>query len=273
MNIYQQVICYVGRELKTAFSLENGIKADRDPELLYDYRVGIRRSRTVIGMPGVFIREDARLINSFLAYCMSRTGRLRDLDVMIDDLKDLPGFERFHENIRIERGKACSEMAAFLRSGEYVRLKRFVLNSIRNAGLLRPGPAACEEVNTFTAGVCSRFYDDTLAAAVIGADSPDYQIHKLRIQCKKLRYVLSFSAEVLSGPVCEIIEVLKDLQNGLGRSNDISVQIAILSEAEGDAEEIIERLTILKEASCRMIAAGINELRSVEVKTLFDRLS
>jgi CHAD domain-containing protein len=62
-------------------------------------------------------------------------------------------------------------------------------------------------------------------AELIGPETPDEAIHQLRIECKKLRYLLEFFSELIpKEDASEIQKMLRRLQNRLGEFNDASVQ-------------------------------------------------
>ncbi|MCB0316155.1 MAG: CHAD domain-containing protein, partial [Calditrichaeota bacterium] len=59
----------------------------------------------------------------------------------------------------------------------------------------------------------------------INQRSPDAKLHRLRIDCKKLRYLLEFFNSLFPGEkMSRLIKQLKKLQNHLGRFQDICVQ-------------------------------------------------
>jgi CHAD domain-containing protein len=59
----------------------------------------------------------------------------------------------------------------------------------------------------------------------LGADTPDEAVHQVRIQCKKLRYLIEFFGELLPSDETDHIEKqLRRLQTSLGLFNDYSVQ-------------------------------------------------
>lgn len=59
----------------------------------------------------------------------------------------------------------------------------------------------------------------------IDADTPDETVHALRLQCKKLRYLLDFFTPLFDeATIKRLITSLKQLQDNLGRFNDYSVQ-------------------------------------------------
>ncbi|MCI5156888.1 MAG: CHAD domain-containing protein [Candidatus Electrothrix sp. AUS1_2] len=68
----------------------------------------------------------------------------------------------------------------------------------------------------------------------IDANSPDENLHRLRIQGKKLRYSLEFFTSLYPAPEMKaLIRQLKNLQNNLGLFNDLSVQQDMLNNYLG----------------------------------------
>ena len=63
---------------------------------------------------------------------------------------------------------------------------------------------------------------------ILGSDE-DEPIHQLRIDCKKLRYLMEFFASLFpKKKIGKLIRQLKSLQDELGLFNDLSVQQAYL---------------------------------------------
>ena len=59
----------------------------------------------------------------------------------------------------------------------------------------------------------------------ISSHSKDSKYHKLRIQCKKLRYLLEFFSSLFpEEKISILVSQLKTLQDNLGLFNDLSVQ-------------------------------------------------
>jgi CHAD domain-containing protein len=62
-------------------------------------------------------------------------------------------------------------------------------------------------------------------AAEIGAETPDVLVHQLRIECKKLRYLMEFFSELIPREEgAAMLKLLRRLQGRLGEFNDASVQ-------------------------------------------------
>ena len=62
-------------------------------------------------------------------------------------------------------------------------------------------------------------------------DCDDEKLHMLRIQCKKLRYLIQFFANLFPPrKISILVGQLKKLQDMLGKHNDLSVQVNYLFE-------------------------------------------
>nr|MBX2858371.1 CHAD domain-containing protein [Cellvibrionaceae bacterium] len=62
-------------------------------------------------------------------------------------------------------------------------------------------------------------------------DTPDDDVHELRIECKKLRYLMEFFSELFAKkPIIALIKAVKELQTILGNFNDHSVQKDFISQ-------------------------------------------
>jgi CHAD domain-containing protein len=71
----------------------------------------------------------------------------------------------------------------------------------------------------------------------IDATTPDSALHRLRIDGKKLRYLLEFFASLCTKKAHgRIVDQLKKLQDNLGDFNDLSLQLADLHGALAKAE-------------------------------------
>jgi CHAD domain-containing protein len=56
----------------------------------------------------------------------------------------------------------------------------------------------------------------------INRSTPDEKLHELRIDCKKLRYLLEFFSSLF--PKKQMKKLIKQLQDNLGEFNDLSIQ-------------------------------------------------
>ncbi len=224
----------IGRLLLTTMQRnEDGLKADLDTEFLHDFRVAVRRTRSALThFKGVFDPESLVPFRDQLRDLGRLTGPLRDLDVYLLDEDRyralLPadlrhGLDPLFDRLRQERASELRRLRRALGSAGY---RRFT--GQWGAFLANPpaGPAAARPVGDLVRDRLRRRHRRVLRdGRAIGEASPPEALHALRIECKKLRYLLEFSASLFpAGQVDVLIKHLKGLQDNLGEFNDLSVQ-------------------------------------------------
>ena len=223
--------------LETMLDHEAGVRAGGDAEALHDYRVAVRRTRSGLAqLPGVFPRQIVRRFKHGFSWLGERTAPLRDLDV---HRLALP---RFREWLGRDLGRALDpverelrelharehrELAAAFESRRYAMLcaswSEFLAapvparTTLRNAR--RPVvDVAIERIDRAAERVLRK-------GDAIGPDSLPGDLHRVRIECKKLRYLLEFFAALLPEREVErVVEALRTLQNDLGEHQDLTVQ-------------------------------------------------
>lgn len=228
--------------MQTARRNENGVAADYDTEFLHDYRVSLRKVRSVLSLfKGVFdVSATARLKEDF-ASLMQKTNTLRDLDVYLlnkDQYFSLVPAET-HEGLYIlfdylagERKKEQKSVSKFMRSKVYLeeidRLEKLFADGSALAG----GPKGQAKSLVFASRlILKRYAKVCKIARSIDEQTSDEVIHQLRINCKKLRYLMEFFAPIFSEDDLKmLIKALKSLQENLGNFNDYSVQQIFLRQ-------------------------------------------
>ena len=226
--------------LETARRNEKGLLEDLDIEFLHDFRVATRRMRVLMGHFAGYLPEDlgGRLAED-MKLIGSATNRLRDLDVYLHhadeyvamlpaNLRDdiLPLFQ-FLKRVRIA---ALNEVKRRLKDPEYHRTMEYWQSVAQReetpAQMTDPaisiGEAASQKIG-------KRHRQILKQGRAITPDSPDEALHKLRLSCKKLRYLLEFFAPLYeAGDLKKVLKAMRRLQNNLGRFNDLCVQIDTL---------------------------------------------
>jgi len=257
--------------LEVMHTHEPGVLADRDPEDLHKFRVALRRTRSYIGQLKQTLPEDriAEFKREF-AWLGSVTGPVRDLDVFLIDLKryrkrlDKKSFrslEPLRDLLRDDKRNARDQLVAQLAGKRYRSLVsswRVFLDSPVDPGVAPRAGLPIVEV----AAECIRSRHARLIrrGRKLDAMTETDRMHRLRIDCKKLRYLLEFSLGLLPNDSIEpLIATLKKLQNQLGEFNDLLVQQGALStmverlDALGQtpAETVITVDRLLKKLSSR----------------------
>jgi len=234
--MYETTRRLIGAYLRVARENEAGICADEDTEFLHDYRVSLRKVRSILSLfKGVYSEEETRRIQQSVSAVMKQTNRLRDLDVYLLDKAEYLSMvpDAVHEGLRLmfgeftcERQQQFQHVVNMLQSSSYAQALEQLVRQFREQEALEPGARAGTPTLPFARRLIWKRYNKVCKIARrIDAETPDEQLHNLRIQCKKLRYLMEFFAPLFpKNSIKRLIKALKRLQDTLGRFNDFSVQ-------------------------------------------------
>ena len=249
---------------------ENGILEDLDNEFLHDFRVALRRGRTLLEhSKGVLPAAPLQAVKRELGWLAERTGPCRDLDVHLEDFQGYrerlpdhlrPGLDPLRGLLEDKRREAHRQLVKTLRSKRYQRLKDQWQALAENARAARSGDRrAVMTVRDHAAERLRKQLRRILRdGRRIGMDSPPQALHDLRKACKKARYLLEFFQGLFPGHgLAELTASLKGLQNVLGRYQDLCVQEHALQDFR---HELRER-TAAGQDTDQAIAALIARLR------------
>ncbi|MFZ1986244.1 MAG: CHAD domain-containing protein [Desulfatitalea sp.] len=213
---------------------EEGIRQDIDTEFLHDFRVAVRRSRSLFTLLKQELEPTALAeLKTGLRELGQATNALRDLDVYLlrqERYRKLlpaalrPAIAAWFEALRRQRRRAVKKMGSFLASDRHGRIMAAVE---RFAGVQgeAAGPQARSILDVARREIGRRFQKTIHIGRRIDVATADARLHRLRIQCKQLRYALEFFHSLFPPePVAEIIRQAKVLQDYLGAYNDLAVQ-------------------------------------------------
>ena len=230
----------IGSYLPVARANEYGIVCDLDTEFLHDYRIALRKVRSVLSLlKGVYATDQTDELKARFSALMASTNSLRDLDVYLLDQDAFRALvpESMHEGldamfglIRARRKKEQAQLAQYLESGRYNTEMKALAKLFAKKRKLIPGPNASRASYDLACElIWKRYRKIRRAAASIVAETPDEEIHSLRIECKKLRYLMELFASMFPPEqFSRLLKSLKRLQDSLGLFNDCSVQQASL---------------------------------------------
>jgi len=268
------------RLFETMRANEEGMKADRDSEFLHEYRVAVRRTRSLLGQSKEVLPKPKldkfRREFSWLGEISSPT---RDLDVYLLDFdkfkNSLPlplkeDINPFHDFLERHQKIAHQRLAAQMESSRYRKLA-----GDWDAFLKSPLPAHSSlahalrpAIETATERIWHMYRRVIKEGEAIQPHSPPEELHELRKSCKKLRYLMEFFSSLYpQNLIRQLIAALKSLQDQLGEYQDLHVQLATLATLR--AQMIVEAI-----ASERMLVAFELILQTIdqrqkEVRALF----
>ena len=218
-----------------------GILEDIDTEFLHDFRVCVRKSRAFLSLLKSSLNSGAVAPHQeFLRKCGSLTNEMRDLDVYLLEFSHfyalLPPslieyLKAFYDEIQTKRMTAKKTLKAGLSdmtyTAGYVSWRKF----LKSENLLAKD--AVSDSNLLGRRLILRRYKKVRKlASIITGQTPDADLHALRIECKKLRYCIEFFKAAVHEPIVDdVLSLLKTLQDVLGEFNDLSVQQRWLNDA------------------------------------------
>jgi CHAD domain-containing protein len=216
---------------------EAGIKADIDTEYLHDFRIAIRRTRSLLSqVKGIFPAEETERFKRDFRTLGKLSNELRDLDVyllseekyraalpdeMLDDIGPL------FEFLRERRVTALKDVIKGLKSKKYARITGDWETFLQQPGAKKKEApnAAMPIIDLAQRRIYKRYCRSIKDGTYILDHTQDQLLHDLRLECKKLRYLLEFFACLFPRKkVNRLIKQLKRLQDNLGEFTDLSVQ-------------------------------------------------
>lgn len=223
---------------------EPGTRLGEDVEELHDMRVSIRRMRAAFRTFGrAFKPKVAKTWARELRATGRTLGRVRDLDVLAEKAghylatlskEARQGLDPLFAFWGQEREQARIRMLAYLDGERYRTFKQgfnVFLNSAEAGVRSYSGKQARLDRVRYAAPLLIydrlavvRTYESTLDEISIE------QLHRLRIDFKRLRYTIEFFREVLGREVKGVINDLKQMQDHLGDLNDADVACQFLGE-------------------------------------------
>jgi CHAD domain-containing protein len=213
-----------------------GILSDLDTEFLHDYRICLRKIRSVLSLiKEIYPAEETQRIRAIVGDLARQTNRLRDLDVYLlarDEYRELlppglrPALEEMFKDFSMERADEVRRVKTKLRAPSWHKLFREIDEYFSQETPHESSPAADLHVGPLAFGrIYKRYRKVREIAREIGAEASDEVVHQLRIECKKLRYLMEFFNELIPEQEGTAqLKLLRRLQNRLGDFNDASVQ-------------------------------------------------
>ena len=262
---------------------EAGIINDHDTEFLHDFRVCLRKMRSILGIiKDVFPENLASNWKKSLGDICRKTNKLRDLDVHLLSRERLEqtlppalraGLAPFFEELTKLRLLEAVRVSAYFRSSGYRRSMEALETSWNAPEAIPPTEESLVPIQ-LAAGrrIGLRFKKISKLSRLIDELTPDAFLHEVRIECKKLRYLLDCFGHLFdSDGRALLVRQLSKLQNRLGRFNDTSVQqITLLDLAEEPIQSGNAKLTLSLGALIGSLHHEHGAMRSQVISALRD---
>jgi len=212
------------------------ISEDIDTEFLHNFRVNLRRTRSILSLlSGVIGKDNIRTYKNVLASIFRETNHMRDLDVYLlaensyyallpAELKN--DLKPFSTQLKRERSRELKRIQRYLSSPEFhgkIDLwKQFLTPNENNPW----GPEAGFPLRKVISSIISkRFIKIMKLGKDINISTPVKKIHRLRIESKKLRYIIEGFRDLYpEKEMNRLIRNFKKMQDNLGQFNDYAIQ-------------------------------------------------
>ena len=273
--------------IEVARANETWLAADVDTEFLHDYRVALRKIRSILSLiKGVYSDSQSLVLKGAFGEHMARTGRLRDLDVYL--LEKSTYFElvpvSLHEGLAAmfdalarERKRELRKLARYIGSGDYHASMTELTWMFSNPSALHLGPNGSRKCRSFARElIWKRYHKVRGLAKCIDSDTANDKVHRLRLQCKRLRYLLELFASLFPrDAMSALVKQLKQLQDVLGLFNDYSVQQETLREFSDTVWVRVDRDRLVRGESMQVVQAigaliAVLHQRQLEQRALVD---
>lgn len=264
----------LGHLRQTAEANVEGVIDDVDVEFLHDLRVACRRTRSVLSqLKGVLPQPAAGLLASELRWLGEVTNPCRDLDV---HLLEMTGYRRqlgaaggaiddLEKLLRRERSKALRRVRGALRSQRFARLMDVWAALVDSKATGSDSPTCGRPISEVAGRKILKAYRKMVRRGTGLADPPSVDVlHRLRIDAKKLRYLLEFFGGLYPGKTTvRLVKELKQFQDILGESHDMVVQQrhlagfaeTLMAEGSVRAETVFAMGRLADEMSARQAAS------------------
>ncbi|MGE5141796.1 MAG: CHAD domain-containing protein [Rudaea sp.] len=283
----QEAITRAGRQIVAAQfarmrALEDDVRSGKKADAVHDMRVATRRMRSAFRLlAGFYSGKSIKRIRSGLGRLAGYLGEVRDLDVMLDNLRShtaaLPleqqrALDPLLADWEARRAKAHRDLVEFMDDEDYAawieRVEEFIEAKDRQTE-----PRVADVVPAL---VWKRY--GRVREYEVKVKQPSLPVlHKLRIQCKRLRYALEFFAELMGPETASLLQPLIALQDYLGELHDADTAAHLVTDfiAEhaqrsgidsGNLEAVTAYLTRLRSRTNEM-QAGFPERWQLVVKS------
>jgi len=253
MSAGEVAFAILRRQFAAMLTHEPGTRLGENPEELHDMRVATRRMRAALKLFFGALPEQASYYRNELKWIAGALGEVRDLDVQIEHLEELSSEqeedrEAFGEVVGALGERRAETRERMLEALDSDRYDRFVSSF---AGMLRRGPegeeheegVANEPITAVAPDLVSRRYKKWRKTGKnLSEESPPEEYHEFRKEGKRLRYALEFLEDVYGEKTTmRLVKPLKELQDGLGRHQDLIVAAELLENVAADARRLPPR--------------------------------
>jgi CHAD domain-containing protein len=196
------------------------IRTGDDPDAIHDFRVAVRRMRSVLkSTRALFERDWLKSLRDELRWIAGELGDARDLDVLLLELrKDAgPDAAPMLKQLETQRRRAWKRARSALESERYGKLLDRLAEAVE-APLVRKAHVSLEAV------AAREFEKLRREARRLGPKTSPADVHRVRIRAKRARYAAELATSVAGRKrIHRFIEATKKFQDIVGAHHDAVV--------------------------------------------------
>ncbi len=205
---------------------EQGVRDDTDIEFLHDFRVTLRRARSLLRSFRGVVADDGGL-GAELAWLGSVTGPVRDLDVWLDEVETEP--PALLEFLHAERSAARRHLLAALASRRYVRLRAQWRDYVAALDASTASGSRAPLATVTSKLIWKQYRKVRRVVREHGERIAPAELHDLRKDVKRLRYLIEACAPLYPARDIERLQGdLKALQTSAGAVCDHFARTALV---------------------------------------------
>ena len=225
--------------------------ADPPVHNVHQTRVASRRLRSDLKTFGAILDPLwVRHIRRDLKWVGASLGAVRDVDVLVDELGerlaigsvDPTGYELFLSVLRTQRRSAALDLAEVLDSDRYILLlDKLHAATQRPPALWKAGQSGQLRASKALPRLVRRPWKKLLRQVQRAGSHPtDYELHRIRIRSKQLRYACEAASTVIGRPARKMAKAAERLQTELGNHHDaVEAEKWVRQVAAGGSEALV----------------------------------
>jgi CHAD domain-containing protein len=196
------------------------IRIGDDPEAIHDFRVAVRRMRSVLkSTKALFERDWLESLRDELRWIAGELGDARDLDVLLLELREDAGLDAAPvlKQLETQRRRAWKRARSALESERYGKLLDRLAEAVE-APPVRKADLSLEAV------AAREFEKLRPKARRLGPKTSPADVHRVRIRAKRARYAAELATSVSGRKrIRRFVEATKKFQDVVGAYQDAVV--------------------------------------------------
>jgi adenylate cyclase len=256
---------FLQKELGKAQHWHKALLKTDDPENVHQLRICLRKLRSTLKFAKPLLKHGYRQRwQKRLRAASKQLDQARDLDVLLHTLKSQASADpAIHKRLTKQQHKAYAKLRKELAGGPFSRWRKLKKQLKQPQWVELHCRQPQFSLKKLASEELDRLYQHISEALAHLPELDMTALHRLRINCKALRYACEFAAPVLSSAQqAPFLNSLRLLQDHLGELHDASVQQALLAQLS--ASQVSGSSAVISDHSRENLAKELSQLVSLQ---------